>query len=250
LNEGINPGAIEICNGVDDNCNNLVDDDCVNDFTYTFDLSLDSVEDMRVLAKFKIKAKIKNNLNTPVSDVTVRLTVPNKFLVDKSAMVLGTLGANEEMEIFFNVIIEDYTESKAVFKLSVELPDSNKVEKEIPVNIVIPDFLIAPMPSFTQNTKENKICYDLYYVISNNAIDSADIELDILNPASVFGKSQVVDYMSSIPVKEGVMIKPLISNPYCLPSEKQYEVKGYLYKSSPWKLVDLVDESTEKINTE
>ena len=240
----IRPGALETCNNIDDDCNNLVDDNCFGgQNTYGIEINVQSQERPRVFERFKLRASIKNNLNKPVTGLVLTLDAPGGFYLRQGSYSLS-LSPMETKEILIDILIKDYRSEQATLNLNAMLPDSSIMTKQIPLSIDIPSFLVTPDPD---DLEEGRNCINFYYVINRDISGIADVEFDVLDPASIFGKSVIVDYISSISPDGNIIIEPMISNPYCLPPGKQYEVRGYLYQSNGFKFVNAVDESVELI---
>jgi hypothetical protein len=121
------------------------------------------------------------------------------------------------------------------------LPYANIISKTIPVQVEIPDFLVAPEPSFDLSTTKTP-CLNFYYAVNRRDVNKVDIEFDIVDPSRVFGKSVIVDYVSSLDTTQ-IIVEPMPSNPYCLP-RGSYLAQGYLYKPGILT-VDTIDKSTE-----
>ncbi|MBN2367533.1 putative metal-binding motif-containing protein [Candidatus Woesearchaeota archaeon] len=244
--DSVHPHAVEICNGIDDDCNGLIDDDCVSD--YGLDFSISQKDSLRILDEYELVIKVSNNLERSFSDLVVELNVPNKFIADEISNRITNLAPGEVKEVKFRLLIKDYDREKATFTISASQDTSQISSKEIEVDIEIPELLIAPDPE-DMNQQGSPRCMDFYYVINKENMDSiVDIEFDVIDPNSVFGKSVYVDYVSSIDYTGDIVVMPLPSNPYCLPTDRVYDVKGYLYQAGTWRIVDMVEEASETIN--
>ncbi|MEM3374293.1 MAG: MopE-related protein [Candidatus Woesearchaeota archaeon] len=238
----INPGRMELCNNIDDNCNGQVDENCLlNEELFTITINTKNV--VNVLDSVLVKVKLKNNLNRELEDLVISLEAPNKIDVKNNNLIIKKITAGEEKEINFVVLVKDYTSSKAILKLYIKNNNDLLAQKDIELEVVIPEFEIRAMPDSRFN-KGNMVCYDLYYIVNNRDYEGySDIELDIHDPSTIFGKSVIVDYMRSVYI-QGIVIEPLLSNPYCVREGINYKINAYLYKGGSFRIINKVAESS------
>ena len=155
--------------------------------------------------------------------------------------------AQETKNAVFDVIVRDYTKSTATFSLSAG-QGINKITKQIPVEITIPEFLVAPDPATLKEKKGNNVCLDMYYVINTKSTREYDVELDISYKNAIIPESLIVDYVSSVSGK-APLVREFDGNPYCVPADKTYSIKGYLYQATEGVFVDTAAKSTEITET-
>jgi len=248
-NFAIHPGALEECNnGIDDDCNGRIDENCPNITTaYTLDINIDSLQKVRVFDTFNLKVKVTNKYNKAFDNIKIILETPDKIIGKSNSIIIPSIAAQETKEILFELTIQDYKKESAIVKLKAQVADAEISSRDIPVGIEIPEFAILGMPGSVQDNGNN-ICVDLYYVINRKEEGNYDIELDIKDPSAFFGKSVFVDYMSGIESTGDIQIEPMISNSYCLPSGKEYEIGGYLYKEGAFGIVNYVEETRNSLN--
>ncbi|MEM2138748.1 MAG: hypothetical protein QXM96_01190 [Candidatus Woesearchaeota archaeon] len=241
-NKKINPYSIEICdNDIDENCDNIKEE-CKKEVV---SIEVPSQVEVEVLDETKIKIKLKNNLYRDLRNLNIKIETPNK-IVSNNNVYIDILKLNEEKEIILNLIIRDYKDKKAKINISITEENIEIANASINLNVLIPLFKIKPMP-LSETETENRICYEFYYIL-NNLEDYYDIELDISDPSSIFGKSLIVDYFSNLYINEAT-IEPLLGNPYCFYKDKIYDVKGYLYNSKSFKLTNKIEESSYELIT-
>ncbi len=247
-NSAIHPGALEACNnGIDDDCNRRIDDNCPNiTAAYTLDINIDSLQKVRVFDTFNLKVKVTNKYNKAFENIKIILETPDKITEKSNSIIIPSIAPQETKEVLFELTIQDYKKESAILKLKAQVADAEISSRDIPVGIEIPEFAIFGMPESVQDDGNN-ICVDLYYVINRKEEGNYDIELDIKDPSAFFGKSVFVDYMSGIESTGDIQIEPMISNSYCLPSGKEYEIGGYLYKEGAFGIVGYVDETRNSL---
>ncbi|MEM4397931.1 MAG: putative metal-binding motif-containing protein, partial [Candidatus Woesearchaeota archaeon] len=235
-NKFINPNMVEVCgNDIDENCDGIKE----NCNYEQISLELLSDKSIEVLETARIKLKLINNIEKDFKNLNLKLKTPEKINTNRN-IFLGELKSKDIREVIIPLVVKDYLNEEAEIVLSVTDGDNELIQDTITLTIIIPEFKIKPMPE-SEIENNNKICYDFYYIV-NKEEGYYDIELDINNPSTIFGKSLVVDYMSNIYIN-GKTIQPLLGNPYCLSMDKVYEVSGYLYAPGVFKLTNKVDES-------
>jgi hypothetical protein len=213
------------------------------------ELSIESIPALRVLDRYSIKVNVRNMLDTRISDLQLEIIVPEKFTVNRAVQAVS-LGPKESRTVVFDLLVRDYNRENAVFTVRARLPNTEPYSQEIPVKISIPQFLVAPEPVFDTS---GSYCVNFYVVINRKDLNERlDVELNVVNPNAIFGRSVLVDYVSGINPGGNILIRPLISetNRYCLPGGREYEVRGYLYRAAPWKIVEIADQSIQKLYVE
>jgi hypothetical protein len=205
---------------------------------------------VRVLDTFKLRLKVTNKNKNSFDNIKMMLQLPDKFSAKTSSVILPTVGPQETKEVVFDIAVKDYTKESATLKLRAQMGDTEIVSKDIPLSVEIPEFAILQMPG-SETVDGDSFCVDLYYVLNRAGEEGKyDVELDLTDPVSVFGKSVIVDYVADIDTGGEISIVPMVSNPYCLPSGKDYNVGGYLYKEGVFGIVSRADESSSILSAD
>ena len=244
--ETINVAAIEACgNQIDDNCDGTVDEDCVS----SIDVSVGEMDSIRVFNSFDLVVNVNNKLPYEVKKVKLDMDLPKGISAKKQAYNIFDLASNDEATETMRIYIRDYELEGAILELNIDV-DGETVTKEIELDVEIPEFLVAADPI---DIDSGATCYNLYYVVNMGEV-KGDIELNVIDPDAFLSKTALVDYIRGVDTT-GVVMEELVSNPYCLPQRKNYEVQGYFYKANSGLFIDksiksdqsLVDESVAQI---
>jgi len=244
--ELVNVAAIEICgNQVDDNCDGSFDEDCIS----SIDVTVGEKDEIRVFDAFDLVVKVNNKLPYEVKKVKFDMDLPKGISSKKQSYNIVDLSANSETSQTMRIYVKDYELEEAVLELNIDV-DGEIVTKEIELEVIIPEFLVAADPV---DIDSGATCYDLYYVINMGEV-KGDIELNVIDPDAILSKTALIDYIRGVQTS-GILMEELVSNPYCLPQRKNYEVQGYFYKANSGFFIDksiksdqsLVDESRTQI---
>jgi len=229
------PGKQEICNSIDDDCDGRIDDDCgADDSVTTGDPSMDlsitpSKANPRVLSTLKIDVEIENMDKSLLENLKIDLKVPDGWKVASSKNI-RSLSPGSREKVTFDVMVLDYTKEKAQLT-AVATVGSRSSQKAFDMAVEIPDFLVAPEPTFTDYSDKlrgNSYQIPVYYVLKGPTGKNLDIELDINDPLALLSRTVIIDFLSVKPTS-GSVVRQLGS--YTLPKGKRFIVDGYLYEA-------------------
>ncbi|MCM2325572.1 MAG: S-layer homology domain-containing protein, partial [Candidatus Woesearchaeota archaeon] len=209
------------------------------------DMSLEVTDTLETLERFDITATIKNNKDEDFSDVVVTLKAPDKMTLKESQKRISLAGMATET-VVFEGLVNDYSYETAEFTLDVELLGKDKLSKDFEMEVEIPRFTIKAKPKFEYTPRNGEVCLDFYYVLNDEHQEPRDIEMEILDPNAILSKTVLIDFVSYVDSNSNILVKPMTSNPYCLP-KADYEIKGYLYDASTG-FVSMSAESSERID--
>jgi hypothetical protein len=230
------PGRKEICNGKDDDCDGKVDEGCgqsPDENQYSFEVY--APKRVRVFDSFDLIIDVENRREGDSVPFDVELKMPAGLKAGKRILSVNSIPEGSTATVKTRVYVKDYKLSSADMLMQV-----GDLAKAIEVKVDVPRFLVAPDPESEGN------CMDLYYMINDNDVSGiVDIELNIIDPNAFLSKTVMLDYMRGVEVN-GVTVGRFISSPYCLPPGPDYEVHGYLYQSTPGKLLWTIDKSEAK----
>ena len=228
----VHPGVAETCeDGVDNDCSGQIDDTCVSGV----EISIQDQDPIRVFDLVEMRLLVKNNLNEDI-DASVTTGLPADEVDRQSASL--SLSAGETEEVTFNIFVKDVD---VIPTVTLTIPEkSAEASQEIAYEIEIPRFIVAPDPEHLYGEEG---CKDFYYVIYEPG--EFDIEVNIINPEGLLSKTLFVDYISGVNVDNIFLGK--INVPYCL-GDRDFEIRGYLYKSTPGIVVDTVTSSITHVN--
>ncbi len=229
----VNPGAIEIKgNQKDDDCDLEVDEDSYQGIT------IESLtKRVEPFTKLTLNVNVENELENELQNARISLAGPGGIRIIESSKSVSVPAKSSET-ITFELFIKDYNEDYADLTMDFVFGELSK-SQVLSLDIDSPNFLIAADP---EDLDENKECVDIYYMSKGSG--NADIEMNIIDP-NAFSQTVIVDYISSARLGETA---EMLSNPYCLPNDKDYLIKGYLYKSVPGRFVDVADSSERDMN--
>jgi hypothetical protein len=209
------------------------------------DMSLEVTDTLETLEKFDITATIKNNKDEDFSDVVVTLKSPDKMTLKESQKRISLAGLGTET-VVFEGLVNDYSYETVGFTLEVELLGKDKLSKDFEMEVEIPRFTIKAKPKFEYTARDGEVCLDFYYVLNDEYQEPRDIEMEILDPNAMLSKTVLIDFVSYVDSNNNILVKPMTSNPYCLP-KADYEIRGYLYDASTG-FVSMSAESSERID--
>ncbi|MBN2422006.1 putative metal-binding motif-containing protein, partial [Candidatus Woesearchaeota archaeon] len=244
LEPEINPGVVEKCNNVDDNCNGKIDEGCTSE-DYQISLSAEPEVTPRIFSKFKVSAYVENKMDTPLEKIKLDIEVPSSWEVT-SPVIIQKLNAFEKEKITFDIIIKDYTEEKATLTLKATV-NKNVIYESFDLDVVIPDFLVAVEPSLYDHKDKLKRGFyylDFYYVINNKGKLKInypqDIEFDI-NTGTI---TYALEYVSNLKIPADTIVINKIGS-FDLPKGRQYFVEGTLWKNPSFLSKVKADQSRE-----
>ncbi len=244
----------EVCNGLDDDCDGMVDEllpdcpftcgDAVCDIfesceTCEYDCGECAPKDVyirfgikanklaaRVFTVVDLNAQIKNVAQKTLHNVKVRLTVPNGWQATKDFR-FNKLASGEAKNFSFRFTVPYTRIERGVVRLNVNSSEKYRF-KMLPVFIDIPDFIVAPEPVLTSYLYQDDVILNM---LVNNRNSSQGLEgLEVETNINI-GRTTIIADISKVHKADarGVFAE---QNAYPLDylGGKTYNIRGFLFQ--------------------
>jgi hypothetical protein len=177
---------------------------------------------LKILDSIDYKIVLKNKGNRPVKDIFIELDIPSAWGRDITKSY-KELKENDEIELSFELNIPAQTEEKPEVKLSVFSKDKLLTAELLPINVRIPEFLVAVKKIPLLNKGD-------VYMIINNKVNQKRTGLEIEYRIDKANKTYVAEHIG--PFSAGAYKTEIKKKSISLSEFEKgvYEVKGVLYE--------------------
>ena len=244
----------EICNGLDDDCDDRVDEllsDCQfscgndicdisescescaydcgeckpKDIAITFGIKANSIT-TRIFSVVDLNAVIKNAAPKTLYNVKIKLNAPNGWQTTKD-LRFNQLSPGEKRNFSFRFTVPYTKIERGVVKLNVNTSEKNKY-KMLPVFIDIPSFIVAPEPSLISYVYQDEVILNTLINNKNNTINLEDLEVEVnINKRR---NTYIADMSKVYSAEAGEIFVDKNAYPLEYLGGQIYNIRGFLYQ--------------------
>lgn len=253
----IYPGAEEVCNGLDDDCDREIDEglDCEESFK---DMTLDVEEltEPEILEVFELDVGVENTGETTLKDLTISLELPKgKGWKYSGVAHVEDLTPDAKDSHTFKVLIGPHDDTSATIRVDLKADGKRAISKNIPITVKIPTFAVKPEPTLNYYSDKLRAGFyklSFYYIVNNKDkktdLKNLDLEFGVNSKGILLDSTVAADLVSSglfegsftIPAGE-ILVQEMPSNPYLVKSGKVYVIEGRLREEGNTKYTSEVE---------